>query len=239
MNPDNAIAVRAEVVEDNETLALAPSVEIDNANLYFSCWIAFAAAVFLAGSLAQETMGVDVRGMAQDKQARWFSLGASAMVVLFASVRIYRNDEINCGDSDADLTLSGTEFCKRTNLGISLGVLTFLAAMLNAFGGNVILAQLGLGAVVELAMSAILMVMWTFGVGFITFGGDLSPGTHIGNLYFATWISFALSVRIMLGCAALCFVSFRNAVCKAYRFLTHANLSYGSPSLTKISGLVV
>ena len=32
MNPDNAIAVRA--------------IEVDNANLYFSSWISFAAAVF-------------------------------------------------------------------------------------------------------------------------------------------------------------------------------------------------
>lgn len=49
MNPENAIAVRAEVVEETSTSGLeafAPSVEIDNANLYFSCWIAFGCAVF-------------------------------------------------------------------------------------------------------------------------------------------------------------------------------------------------
>lgn len=148
----------------------------------------------MAGSLAQETAGIDVRSLANGKQARWFALAASSMVVLFASVRIHRNNGINCGDEEAEISFSGTEFCKRVNLGISLGVITFLFALVNSFYSH-ILASLG-GYVVELALTAVLLVMWTFGLGFITFGGDLSPGTHIGNLYFSTWISFALVVRL-------------------------------------------
>ena len=185
MNPDNAIAVRV--------------TEVDNANLYFSSWISFAAAVFLAGSLAQETLGLDVR-QAPAKQARWFALAASSMVVLFASVRIHRNEDVRCEDNptqdlydlsqSGQITLAGTEFCKRVNLGIALGVLTFLASAGFSFGA----ALLPFAGLMELALTAVLLVMWCFGVGFITFGGDLSPGTHIGNLYFATWISFGLTV---------------------------------------------
>lgn len=133
-------------------------------------------------------MGLDIRGTPA-KRTRWFGLVASSMVVLFASVRIFRNDDVRCGD-DAS-TLAGTEFCKRTRLGISLGVLTFLASLAFSFGGTYI----PFAGLLELALTSILLVMWIFGVGFITFGGDLSPGTHIGNLYFSTWISFGLVVR--------------------------------------------
>lgn len=186
MNPNNAIAVDVD--------------EVDNANLYFSSWIAFASAVFLAGSVAQETMGLDVR-QAPQKQARWFALAASSMVVLFASVRLHRNKDVQCGGEDTVYdsfqqsfeagTLAGTEFCKRVNLGISLGVITFLLACAMSFGA----ALLPFAGLAELGLSAVLLVMWCFGVGFITFGGNLSPGTHIGNLYFSTWISFGLVVR--------------------------------------------
>ena len=129
MNPENSIAVHV--------------IEVDNANLYFSSWISFAAAVFIAGSLAQETMGLDVR-QAPQKQSRWFSLAAASMVVLFASVRIHRNEDVRCGGPDTTFdsfeqsvdagTLAGTEFCKRVNLGISLGVLTFLTSAAMSFG---------------------------------------------------------------------------------------------------------
>jgi hypothetical protein len=42
MNPDNAIAVRG--------------VEVDNANLYFSSWICFAAAVFCKYNVGQRLL---------------------------------------------------------------------------------------------------------------------------------------------------------------------------------------
>ena len=151
----------------------------------------------MAGSLAQETMGLDIRN-APSKQSRWVALAASSMVVLFASVRIFKNDNVKCGGGDAIdeagniiESLAGTEFCKRTKLGISLGVLSFLVSLAFSFG----MAMLPLAGLIELGLTAVLLVMWCFGVGFITFGGDLSPGTHIGNLYFATWISFGLTVR--------------------------------------------
>ena len=141
-------------------------------------------------------MGLDIRS-APAKQTRWFSLAAASLVVLFASVRIYKNDDVQCGgptsEFDQSDELAGTEFCKRTKLGISLGVLTFVSSLAFSFGA----ALLPFAGLVELALTAVLLVMWVFGVGFITFGGDLSPGTHIGNLYFSTWISFGLVVSII------------------------------------------
>lgn len=39
-----------------------------------------------------------------------------------------------------------------------------------------------------------MVIIWSFGLGFITFGSG--PGQNIGNLYFATWGSFILSVLL-------------------------------------------
>lgn len=222
MNPENEIAVTG--------------IEVDNANLYFSSWISFAAAVFLAGSLAQETMGLDIRS-APSKQARWFGLAAASLVVLFASVRIYRNDNIQCGGPVTtyqneetgmeEETLAGTELCKRTKLGIALGVLTFISSLGFSFGAGLV----PFAGLVELGLSAVLLIMWVFGVGFITFGGNLSPGTHIGNLYFSTWISFGLVVSLLGGLASRKLAAHRH-IPRAHglHFLAH---THRSPSLVR------
>jgi hypothetical protein len=174
----------------------------------------------VAGSLAQETMGLDVRA-APAKQARWFSLGASSMVVLFASVRIFKDEDFDCGGTEANAEdgLEYTEFCKRTRLGISLGVITFVLSLVLSFGA----AKIPLLGMVELAVSSVLLVMWCFGVGFITFGGDLSPGTHIGNLYFATWISFGLVVR---GGRCRCICLVWDLACLMISFVLTHHISY-------------
>jgi hypothetical protein len=49
----------------------------------------------------------------------------------------------------------------------------------------------------DLIASGVFLIMWCFGVGFITFGGG--PGSTIGNLYFSTWISFILSIVMFSG----------------------------------------
>ena len=44
----------------------------------------------------------------------------------------------------------------------------------------------------EMSSTTCLLIVWCFGVGFITFGN--TPGSTISNLYFATWASFLLVV---------------------------------------------
>jgi hypothetical protein len=43
-------------------------------------------------------------------------------------------------------------------------------------------------------MSVFLLILWAFGVSYITFG-DKAPGEYIGNLFFGTWISFVLVLQ--------------------------------------------
>jgi hypothetical protein len=52
-------------------------------------------------------------------------------------------------------------------------------------------------------MAMLMLVVWCFGVGYITFG-DTSPGTNIGNLYFSTWASFCISVMLSASAYGTC-----------------------------------
>lgn len=174
MNPNNDIAVDGTVVK--------------NANLYFFSWLSFAACLFLSASLGQETAGYDVT-KTPPKSARWYGLCAASLVVMGSSIRIYKN--IDCGGNN-DL-VTGSQFCKRTKLAISIGVVGFFFAAALTY-----LAQRGLELVIETVATAVLLTMWCFGVGYLTFGD--SPGATIGNLYFSTWIAFILTVFLFGQC---------------------------------------
>jgi hypothetical protein len=175
MNPSNGIAVRDDTVT--------------NANLYFFSWLSLAATLFLGASLAQERTGMNVHEMAtaSPKTTRWFGLAASSLVVMGAAVRIFR--EV-C--EDALPVVQEGAFCKRSKLAISVGVVSFVlssaVAYLSSQRSNAVMPILA-----ETGLTTLLLIMWCFAVGYVTFGLT-SPGSKIGNLYFATWISFILAV---------------------------------------------
>ena len=109
------------------------------------------------------------------------------------SVRLFTSR--SCGDE-----LEGsTRYCKRTKFSISMGALSFVGSAVLAY-----LLSMGLSGFIEFIACTVLLFLWCFGVGFITFGS--APGATIGNLYFATWISFIIVV-ILFGQAFRNFMS--------------------------------
>jgi hypothetical protein len=174
MNPNNDIAVST------------PSGQgevgdvVHNANLYFFSWISFACAVYLSGSLLQDTMGVMLNQIAA-KAARWYGSIASSLVVLGTSARSFQGAD--CRD------IGGTEYCRRCKFAISLGVICFVTAIIMTF---LVQQKKQLNLCIELVINSVYLLFWCFGVSYITFGE--SPGSTIGNLYFSTWISFLLAV---------------------------------------------
>lgn len=170
MNPGNAIAVAGETVID--------------ANLYFFSWLSFASVLYLSGSLAQDNVGIDVT-KTPPKAARWYGLCASSLVVMGASIRLFKQEDCNNGSQ---------ELCKRTKFAISAGTIGFFAAVVMTY----LTSQGGLAIIIETAATMILLALWCFGVGYITFGS--APGSQIGNLYFATWISFIICVFLFGQC---------------------------------------
>lgn len=167
MNPNYGIAVDAAAVQ--------------NANLYFSSWAALAALVFITASLATDVTGVSVKDVAPGSVFRWFALAATSVIVMASSSRYYTARD--CSNQ----YLTHSENCRRTKFAISMGAISFVTSLVAAY-----LIQNGLGRTIEFGITIVLLVLWCFGVGFITFGQ--SPGAEIGNLYFSTSISFVLVV---------------------------------------------
>lgn len=170
MNPSREIAVSGFI----------QASFVSNANLYFFSWVSFICMLFVFGNFTQEYTGRDVVSEITPKQSKWMGLLASSLVMLAASADIHRVS--NCA---ANLDRA---FCSRNAYAISLGVLGALFSM-----GMLYMANSGkLTIMIEFGVASITFILMTFGVAYITFGSG--PGTTIGNLYFATWIAFCISV---------------------------------------------
>ena len=198
MNPAHSIAVA-------RTDDTAGGTVVSNANLYFFAWFALGAVTVLAAGIIQETWGIGLSRTTPTKAARWYGLTASALVVLCSAARAFHTSGCNGGDGNVDdddalavtidilesalqQSLGGGEFCRRSAFGVAVGVLGFLGSALVT--GMIQMTHLTLRA--ETIITAVQLMWWCFGVGYITF--EPSPGATIGNLYFATWISFSMSV---------------------------------------------
>jgi hypothetical protein len=174
MNPNNSIAVSY--------------TEVNNANLYFASWAAFCCCMWIVGSQAQETCGLDMTTVAPRK-AKSYGLVASSLVVMGSSIRIFKS--FKCQRTE----MSGVQVCRQTKFAISAGVIGFCVAVLWTYASHRGLLTHHQGVVVsnyELYGSGGLLVLWVFGLAFITFGQG--PGHSIGNLYFATWVSLIISI---------------------------------------------
>jgi hypothetical protein len=179
MNPNNRIAVATPANTNVGSVVV-------NANLYFFSWCALGCTIYLCASLLQEMMNISLSLIAA-KVARWFALMASTLIVLGCSVRTYKAASCNNPDDDNDDTT--TEYCKRCKLAISLGVIGFV---LSTIMTTLLLFKQQLTAISEFAINILFLILWCFGVSYITFGA--SPGSTIGNLYFSTWMTFLMSV---------------------------------------------
>lgn len=175
MNPDNDIAVTT-------------GGGVLNANIYFFSWGAFASVLVLSGSFAREMMEVESPRPGLKRTLWWFALCAASLVVMASASRVFRNPDgspVSCKDS----SITDSDYCRRTKLGVSLGVVSAVIALVMS------LVCSRLHCTVEAFVAVIMLIMWCFAVGYDTFG-DNSPATSIGNFYFSTWACFILSLLL-------------------------------------------
>lgn len=178
MNIKNGIAVAA---------TLGGGLFIVNANLYFFTWLALGAALYIIGSLAQEVGGLSL--VPSRTHARWLALGAASIIVMASAARVLKDT-----DTCKLAAFSDSEYCRRTRWAIAMGCIsTFISifVLLVSICFTLLLK-------IELAITSLLLVLWCFGVGYITFGN--TPGATISNIYFGAWIAFILTV-ILFGCS--------------------------------------
>jgi hypothetical protein len=174
MNPANSIAVGY--------------TDYLNANLYFGSWLTFFVSIWIAGDLAKEMYGMDIVGMVSPhvkaRRGKWYALIATSLIVMSSSVRVFR--AFPCS---ADI-MTKSPTCRQTKFAISAGVIGTLFSM----GATLYTARGKFSHRSDWISSAVMVIIWSFGLGYITFGSG--PGQNIGNLYFATWGSFTLSVLL-------------------------------------------
>jgi len=160
-----------------------------NANLYFSSWLSFFIALWIAGALGKELYGMDLVGMASPvvraKRGKWYGLIATSCIVLGSSIRVL--EAFRCSME----VMAKSPVCRQTKYAISAGAIGTFFALVATF----CLARASFSRQADWYSSVIMVIIWSFGLGFITFGDG--PGQNIGNLYFATWGSFILSVLLV------------------------------------------
>ena len=132
----------------------------------------------LAGDWIKEYRGED----ASPVTLKWVSLCATSLVVMGTASGLFI--DVSCSET-SDLE-AFEAYCTRTNFAIyfSVGSAAISIAMIALRKAFTINLLIGLG----------MMIGWCFGVAYFTFGDG--PGTTLGNIYFATWISFFLAMSI-------------------------------------------
>lgn len=175
MNPDDHIAISGRFD--------APT--IINPNLFYFSWAGFASAFYIFGSFFQEFTERDMTSNVSPKNTKWGALLATCVVIVASAADIH--DDAKCTNRD-------NQFCNRNAYGIALGVIgivfPLLVLLMNYMGK--------LTTMIEFGFSFIMIVMTTCGVAFLTFGSG--SATQMSNLYFATWIAFAISVFLNAQC---------------------------------------
>lgn len=161
---------------------------IINSNLYFFSWISFVCIILILGGYCREVMALWFQKNISPKTTTWLGLMAVSVVVLASASGVHQ--DVQCVSDLGDLS-----FCQRTNYAIALGLFGIIIPL-------IALVVIGMGKTtltIETALSGVMFVMYTFGVGFITFGDD-RPAASGGNLYFSSWIGFSLTVVLLSKC---------------------------------------
>ena len=154
-----------------------------NANLYFFSWGSLIVSIMLAGEWGKQFNGDD----ASITAVQWVCLAASSLVLMGTSSATY--NELGCGKAEDSTTV-----CNRNLFAIILGVGSGVIAL-------VMVPLKGAPPICQGVVSLLLLICWACGVSYITF--DNGPGSSLGNVYFATWISLFLCVNITSTCLML------------------------------------
>jgi hypothetical protein len=155
---------------------------ISAANLYFFSWFSLMTSFVLWFQHLQINYKVGGDGSNKNFCALlWAGVCLASFVAMMGAVRVYQSD-FTCSDSDT------SAHCKRTKFAIALGCISSFFSVVWVVMGH------KAAAMIDTGFSVIMLIMWAFGVSYITFGNS-APGAFLGNLYFGTWASFILVLQ--------------------------------------------
>ncbi|GAX13752.1 hypothetical protein FisN_30Lh038 [Fistulifera solaris] len=189
--------------DDDQMFANAASVR--NANLYYFSWACFVTATVLVVNYARHAYGLDMVAEVRNRGSRlsaWAALVATSLIVMGSSARILNSNCPMASDPSQSVATESKEayfvsesYCPRTKFGVAVGCLGVFTAC------TIVACKLMLSVVpfsLEFRVSLVTCLVNAFGVAYIT--SNSGPGSYIGNLYYFTWMSFLLSVYLLIEC---------------------------------------
>ncbi|KAL7484549.1 hypothetical protein ACHAW6_010184 [Cyclotella cf. meneghiniana] len=196
-------ALVAIVSDTRHGLATDFSGSISNGNLYYFSWAGLVTGVALMTSFVRTIYGIDVLGELKNRALRlqsWVWLAMFGLIQMGSSARLFDN---HCGTSSGGLgeAEKGTvTFCRRCQLGVALGFITTITAMI------VVVLKIGITSsnklsslfTAEMVMSGMMIGSEAVGVAFLT--GQGGPGAPLNNLYYSTWGTLVVSLVLVASC---------------------------------------
>lgn len=187
---------------DNDLGAIQSDTnQVSNGNLYYFSWAGFVLSIILHVSYLRSAYGLDLVESLKERATRlthWAALLAASLVVMGSSARVLQND---CGTNGSETNVAAPSssvfslsYCTRTKLAVSLGTLGVVFSMVVVAIKLLAKSTSNKPALVEFPVASLVTVLNVFGVAYIT--SNSGPGRAIGNLYYASWISFILAAMI-------------------------------------------
>jgi hypothetical protein len=185
--------------------------DIKIANLYYFSWASIVTAGLHMSAFLTKLLGIhDEDYMC----VMWGVLVKVSAVILSASFHIWHNIKDTC--SLQDIKASAIDFCSRTVFALMVSVIGICV------GGVVVLSRLCVSLCcpafpprirfhVELIVSCFLVLVFAVALAVIT--GIGGPGQSVGDLFYATWLAFLVS----LGIAVSCYGELRNTVSEEWK----------------------
>jgi len=175
--------------------------DIKIANLYYFSWASIVTAgmhmsTFITKILAK--LGIDDKDY---MTVIWGVMVKVCVVILGASFHIWHNIQGSC--SLQDIQASAIDFCSRTVFALMVSLIGM------AVGVTVVLTRVSISLCcpafpprirshVEMIIASFLVLV--FGVALALITGIGGPGQSVGDLFYATWLAFLVSMGIGLAC---------------------------------------
>jgi hypothetical protein len=181
-------AVLPAIMDPNNGLAIwGITGRIGNANLYFFSWGGLAMSFFVLYDFLKEKYGEKIFS-----PSTWGALCLTSFITMISASRMWQ--DLICDADMPDGFLK--DACNRTAWAVAAGTIGSLVAAVWPLCGMFLSGYFA--DMMESGFSLLMLIIWTFAVGYVTFGGEKAPASDIGNLYFFTWFSFAISVYLAM-----------------------------------------
>jgi len=183
-------------------MAVNASGGVSFGNLYYSTWASFISAGGALLSFLRTERGFDVTSELKSRGNRfrtWAILIIVTVIVMGSSASCY---DAKCDELYNDIR--PVKYCRRAAFGVSAGCIGCVASL------AVVVMRLTCATmtpegranrtifIIEGVLSVVLFCMFGFAVAYLT--SEKGPGAPLGNLYYSSWVAFALIFFVATSC---------------------------------------